>query len=62
MFINPTTSVLGRLAVEEQVWKTRSWKSLTWITGRTSEDPVCGKIPGLFRSNGGRLSVSRQSD
>ncbi|KFM07539.1 hypothetical protein AS28_08449, partial [Pygoscelis adeliae] len=40
----------------------RSWKSLTWITGRTSEDPVCGKIPGLFRSNGGRLSVSRESD
>ncbi|KFV13219.1 hypothetical protein N339_06817, partial [Pterocles gutturalis] len=40
----------------------RSWKSLTWITGRTSEDLSWGKIPGLFRSNGGRLSVSRQHD
>ncbi|KFV74938.1 hypothetical protein N308_09185, partial [Struthio camelus australis] len=35
----------------------RNWKSLTWITGRTSEDPVRGKIPRLFRSNGGRLAV-----
>ncbi|KFP61425.1 hypothetical protein N322_13507, partial [Cariama cristata] len=40
----------------------RSWKSLTWITGTTSEDPVYGKILELFRSNGERLSVSRQSD
>ncbi|KFR14898.1 hypothetical protein N306_12187, partial [Opisthocomus hoazin] len=40
----------------------RSWRCLTWITGKTSEDLVCGKIPGLFRSNGERLSVSRQSD
>ncbi|KFQ21369.1 hypothetical protein N332_06069, partial [Mesitornis unicolor] len=40
----------------------RSWRSLTWITGRTSEDPACGKIPGLFRGNGGRLSVSGHSD
>ncbi|POI34635.1 hypothetical protein CIB84_001613 [Bambusicola thoracicus] len=40
----------------------RNWKNLTWITGRTSEDPSCGKIPGLFRSSGGRLPVSRQSD
>ncbi|KFP80863.1 hypothetical protein N311_12274, partial [Apaloderma vittatum] len=40
----------------------RSWTSLTWITGRTSEDPVCGKIPGLFRDNDGRLYVSRPSD
>ncbi|KAL2303617.1 hypothetical protein Nmel_008894, partial [Mimus melanotis] len=39
----------------------RSWKNLTWITGKTSEDPVCGKIPGQFRNNDGRLSVSRKS-
>ncbi|KFP29456.1 hypothetical protein N325_01114, partial [Colius striatus] len=40
----------------------RSWKSLTWITGRTSGDPVCGKIPGLFSSSDGRLCGSRQND
>ncbi|KFQ45260.1 hypothetical protein N333_01296, partial [Nestor notabilis] len=35
---------------------------LSWITGRISEDPVWGKILGLFRSNSGKLSVSRHSD
>ncbi|KFO85179.1 hypothetical protein N320_07303, partial [Buceros rhinoceros silvestris] len=40
----------------------RSWRSWTWITGITSEGPVHGKIPRLFRSNIGRLSISRQND
>ncbi|EOA99773.1 hypothetical protein Anapl_01095, partial [Anas platyrhynchos] len=61
MLFNPTL-VVGRLADEELIWKTRNWKNLTWITGRTSEDPSCGKIPGLFSSSGERLPVSRQSD
>ncbi|KFV67483.1 hypothetical protein N307_04480, partial [Dryobates pubescens] len=40
----------------------RSWRSPTWITGRTSEGPVWGKTPGLCRSDNERLSVSKQND
>lgn len=32
ILVTPTTSVFGRLAVEEQIWKTR-WEEKKWIQG-----------------------------